>query len=214
MSQLTDTHSYLRRIHAISKPSDCITIYDEWATTYDTDVRHAGVDYVGPELTAQTVKDVQGDINGAVLDAGCGTGLVGIALAKTGAKIIDGIDVSPGMLNIAGKSGVYRDLSIADLTKPIEKPDGSYDIVTCCGTFTSGHVGPIPGLGELARIAKKDGLIVCTVVDEVWISGGYKAEVERLASVGVLKILSAENVDYWRGTDRTRKALMVVMRRT
>ncbi|KAF1949121.1 S-adenosyl-L-methionine-dependent methyltransferase [Byssothecium circinans] len=214
MSQSTQTHSYLERIHTVSKPSESIAIWDEWATTYDTDVHHSGVDYVGPQMTAQTIKDLQGDINGAVLDAGCGTGLVAVALAKLGAKTIDGIDLSPGMLDVAAKTGAYRDLSIADMTKRIEKPDESYEIVTCVGTFSSGHVGPVPGLGELARIAKKNGLIVCTVVDEVWVSGGYKAEVDRLASTGVLEIVSAENVDYWRGTDRTRKSIMVVMKRT
>ncbi|EOA82919.1 hypothetical protein ACJQWK_04315 [Exserohilum turcicum] len=214
MLQSTKTHSYLERIHTVTKPDESIAIWDEWATTYDTDVHHSGVDYVGPQMTAQTVKDLLGDINGAILDAGCGTGLVGIALAKIGAKTIDGIDLSRGMLDVAAKTGVYRDLSIADMTKRIEKPDESYDIVTCCGTFSSGHVGPVPGLGQLARIAKKGGIIVCTVVDEVWVSGGYKAEVDRLASEGVLQVLSADNVDYWRGTDRTRKSIMVVMKRT
>jgi predicted TPR repeat methyltransferase len=213
MIQSKNTHSYLERIHTVSKPSETLAIWDEWAATYDNDVQQAGVDYVGPQMTAKTVKDILGDINGAILDAGCGTGLVAVELAKLGAKTIDGIDLSPGMLDVAAKTGVYRDLSIADMTKRIEKPDESYDIVTCCGTFSSGHVGPVPGLAELARLAKKDGLIVCTVVDEVWIPGGYKAEVDRLASVGILEVMSAENVDYWRGTERTRKSLMVVMKR-
>ena len=81
---------------------------------------------------------------------------------QAGAKTIDGVDLSPGMLKIAEKAGIYRHLATADLSKKIsDRGDASYDVVTCVGTLTHGHVGPVPALEEFARITRKDGVIVC-----------------------------------------------------
>ena len=213
MSVDTDNNvsKFLKRIHTISDPDDCGAIYDKWAETYDIDVRHAGVDYVGPTMTAQAVVATNGNITGSILDAGCGTGLVGVALSQAGAKDIDGIDISAGMLDVARRTGVYNDLSVADMSKVIDKQDQSYDIITCVGIFTDAHVGPVPALRELVRIVKKDGFVVSTIVDEVWVSGGYEAEVERLSAVGAVDVLSTANVDYRRGTNM--RARMVILKR-
>ena len=207
----TNVNSFLQSIHAVSSPDECGAIYDEWAKTYDTDVRHASVDYVAPAMTARAVVAADGNITGSILDAGCGTGLVGVALSQAGAKNIDGIDISPGMLTVARRTGVYNELSIVDMSKVMEKQDRSYDVVTCVGTFTEGHVGPVPALRELVRVVKKDGLVVSTVVDDVWVSGGYEAEVERLGAVGAVDILSTANGEYRRGTDM--RARMVILKR-
>ena len=207
----TNVSFFLQSILAVSSPDDCGAIYDKWAKTYDIDVRHAGVDYVGPPMTAHAVVAADGNITGSILDAGCGTGLVGVALSQAGAKNIDGIDISPGMLKVARRTGIYNDLSIVDMSKVIEKQDQSYDVITCVGIFTEGHVGPVPALQELVRVAKKDGLVVSTIVDDVWVSGGYKAEVERLSAVGAVDVLSTVNVDYRRGTGV--KARMVILKR-
>ena len=69
----------------------------------------------------------------------------------------------------------------------------------------------MPALRELVRIVKKDGLVVCTIVDEVWVAGGYEAEVERLDAAGVVNVLSAAIVDYRHGTNK--RARMVILRR-
>lgn len=207
----TNVNLFLQSIHAVSSPDDCGAIYDEWAKTYDIDVHHAGVDYVGPTMITHAVEAADGNIKGSILDAGCGTGLVGVALSQAGAKNIDGIDISPGMLKVARRTGVYNDLSIVDMSKVIEKQDQSYDVITCGGTFTKGHVGPVPALQELVRVVKKDGLVVSTIVDDVWVSGGYKAEVERLCAMGSVDVLSTMNGDYRRGTDM--RARMVVLKR-
>jgi predicted TPR repeat methyltransferase len=209
----TKVHNFVQRLYARSSPDDCKAIYDEWATTYDSDVQHEGVDYVAPILAASAVVAAGGNISGSILDAGCGTGLVGVALAKFGANNIDGIDLSPSMLEIARKTGVYKDLTVVDMTKTINKQDQSYDVITCVGTFTQGHVGPEPALQELVRLLKKDGLLVCTVLNEVWVSGGYKAEVERLAAVGAATILRSEDMDYYRRGDYQEKARMLVLKR-
>ena len=90
-------------------------LYDDWASTHENDVIN-GEEYKAPPLIAQTIlqhlapSDKDNDFitpSVKILDAGCGTGLVGIYLAKLGAKQVDGIDLSPGMLEIARKTGAY-----------------------------------------------------------------------------------------------------------
>jgi predicted TPR repeat methyltransferase len=183
------------RIYSLRDLDDCKAVYDEWATSYDNDVNDPASDYVGPARAAQSAA-THGNINGTVLDAGCGTGLCGIALAHLGAKTIDGLDLSPGMLKVADKTGAYRHLGTADLSKPIEKPDAAYDVVTCVGTLTKTHVGPDPALKEFARIIKRGGVVVATVLEDIWAPGGFEAEVERLAKEGVIDVVSTEKGDY------------------
>lgn len=54
----------------------------------------------------------------AVLDLGCGTGLVGVALAGTGA-VVTGVDLSPGMLAQASKRGAYAKLLKDDVVEAL-----------------------------------------------------------------------------------------------
>lgn len=192
-------------------PSEHIALYDKWAATYNDDVMGPTTLYVGPKLTAEAVLKHNGKIDGTVLDAGCGTGLSGVALAQAGAKVIDGIDLSPGMLKLAKDTGVYRDLWPVDMTKPINQPDEFYDVVTCVGTFTTGHVGPAPALPELVRVIKRGGLVVATILDTLWKPEGFEAEVERLRQIGAVDVLSTDVDDYRKGDNA--RAVMLVLRR-
>ena len=67
-----------------------------------------------------------------VLDAGCGTGLVGEWLAPrvTG---LDGIDLSPDMLDRARAKVTYNSLAEGDIAGELEKPGrrGAYHLVVC-----------------------------------------------------------------------------------
>jgi len=188
-----------------------MSIYDKWAATYNDDLAESAGNYVAPVLAAQAALRLCSDnpAKAVILDAGCGTGLVGQALSRGGAPTIDGIDLSPPMLKMAEKTGAYRNLTVGDLTRPIDAPNETYDIVMCVGTFTHGHVGPDPALREFVRVAKKGGLIVATIIDELWVSGGFKAEVEKLEAEDLVKVVSMELEDYVKG--RGDKATLVVL---
>ncbi|KAI0115575.1 S-adenosyl-L-methionine-dependent methyltransferase [Nemania sp. FL0031] len=202
MSHSSSTHTparmdqYLQRAYTLAGSSEAQTLYDEWASVYDTD--NNGIGYASPrrcvEAVISNISPRTSSNKLKILDAGCGTGLVGERLAQSllaGQFVVDGVDLSAGMLAVARAKGVYRDLDTANLNERIEKPDGSYDIVMCVGTLTKGHVGP-KVLVELARLTAKSGLIAATVLDEVWESGGYKAEIQRLQDVGTVHIVSTE----------------------
>ncbi|KAF2724515.1 S-adenosyl-L-methionine-dependent methyltransferase [Polychaeton citri CBS 116435] len=211
-TQIQVRNTLLARARASLSSDDCMAIYDEWATSYNEDVAQAAHDYVAPALVAQIVfKSSSKPTESWVLDAGCGTGLVGQALALGGVKTIDGLDLSPAMLKVAKETGVYQNLTKADLTRRIEKPDETYDIVTCVGTFTHGHVGPSPALREFIRITKYHGLVIVTVIEDIWVSGGFKAEVEKMASESLVQVIAEELIDYVKG--RHDKAMMIVLER-
>lgn len=184
---------HLERVYGATSTEESQRAYDEWAATFDADMIDQG--YVAPAICAQAVAQ-HGSISGAILDAGCGSGGVGVELSKLGAKIIDGIDLSQGMLAVARKTGVYRKLEMADLSKTLEIGDGLYDAVVCVGTLTQGHVGPDPALGEFVRIVKKGGLVVATVLETIWEKDGYEAEVKRLAKDQKVGLISSEVQSY------------------
>lgn len=194
----------------------CRALYDEWAKTYDQDLTDPSQDYVGPVNAAKSILEVSSNsIDGAViLDAGCGTGLSGVAVRNVcgPTAIIDGIDISTGMLEVAAKTGVYRKLEPANLAESINLPDNTYDFVVCVGTLTGGHVGPVPALREFVRVLKGGGLVVATIKEQVWSSGGYEAEVQRLEQEGLVKVGSANSVPYRQGQGVNAK--MLVMAKT
>lgn len=183
---------YLDRVFAAQSPEESRRLYDQWATSYDSDMESH--DFTAPRIVAEGVAkylNTSSPSEAKILDAGCGSGAVGISLEKLGYKIIDGLDFSEGMLKVAEKAGVYRELKIADLTKKLEIADCAYDALVCCGTFTHGHLGPEP-LGEFTRVVSKGGVLVATVLESHWVGRGFEKEVERLAKEGVVEVLENE----------------------
>lgn len=200
----TEEKPYLNRVFAASSTEESRRLYDEWAATYDSDMQ--AHDFTAPRLVAEGVarglklnhlqRDPGQMLKGLrIVDAGCGTGTVGNELAKMGAEDIDGLDISEGMLEVARKSGAYKALKIADLTQKLEFENGEYDSLTCCGTFTHGHLGPEP-LAEFLRIVKSGGVVVATVLDSHWEEKGFEAEVERLAKAGVCEVVDKKSHQY------------------
>ncbi|MEJ2871831.1 class I SAM-dependent methyltransferase [Actinomycetospora sp. OC33-EN08] len=186
--------AYMRRAYTLADPDAARDLYDEWAESYDTELAGDAQGYVAPVIAARTVADAAG-VGGEILDAGCGTGLVGVELAALGATTVDGVDLSPGMLEKAKATGAYRRLAPADLSRALPVPADSYDVVVCVGTLTHGHVGP-GAFGEFVRLSRPGGTIVATVLDDIWDSGGYRAEVDRLAQMAMIEIVSTDLVDY------------------
>ncbi|KAF1960002.1 S-adenosyl-L-methionine-dependent methyltransferase [Byssothecium circinans] len=184
--------SFLDQVFAAKTPEESRRLYDQWAASYDSDM--ALHDFTAPRLVADAVakhlKDTAAS-SAQIVDAGCGSGAVGLELNRRGYEKIDGLDISQGMLDVAGKLAVYRELKIADLTKRLEAKDGSYDALVCCGTFTHGHLGKEP-LEEFARVVRSGGLLVATVLETFWDEGGFAEEVERLAEKGIVEVLEKE----------------------
>lgn len=160
----------VQRARSLASVAEARDLYDRWAVSYDDDV-YRSLGFVGTDRLVERVVEFVPP-GGRVLDAGCGTGAVGERLAKLGFGEIDGLDLSPKMLRIAGHKAVYRDLIEADLTAPLAISDRRYDAVVSAGTFVSGHVAA-SALHELVRITRPGGVLVFTVMDAFWEPGGF-----------------------------------------
>ena len=153
-------------------------IYKKWASDYDHDVLElAG--YVGHLITSSLLLSKIKNKKAKILDAGCGTGLVGEILSENNYKNLEGIDFSQEMLDKAIQKQVYQSLRLVDLTKNLDYEDNLFDAIVCAGTFTCGHVGP-KALLEMVRITKKGGYICFTVRKQEWKASPYKEIIHKL----------------------------------
>ncbi len=202
------------RAYAMSTVDEARALYDEWAETYDKEITDPNHDWVAPALSAAALLDLfkNGKRDGEgesreILDAGCGTGLDAAALAKQSVATqldlnlkIDGIDLSPRMLDVARRTGLYRSLETADMSKPLPSiQDQSYDAVICVGVLTEGHVKAVPALAEFVRVVKSGGFIVATIKENVWERYGYDKEIERLEREGKVQVVSNNLEDSLKG---------------
>jgi len=93
--------------------------FDRFGSEYHQAILASGV----PAGAAQALMphlhpDAQG------IDFGCGSGVLGIALREAGLRQpLDGLDLSPVMLDLARKTGGYRHLLRANLLVPEECPE-------------------------------------------------------------------------------------------
>lgn len=191
MSKRSDIHDRVLNARSLD---DIEAGYREWAQAYDTElVEEAG--YVAPQRCAATLGAHIPDPEAPVLDAGCGTGLVGHYLAESGFARIHGLDYSQEMLDEAADKGCYEQLMRADLNAALDIPDNLYAATACVGTFTSGHVGPA-ALVELVRVTAPGGAICFTVRDSFWAESDFASVVHDLAQQGAADVVSSVEVPY------------------
>ena len=98
-------------------------------------------------------KIAKGDIR--IMDAGAGTGLVGIELHKHDYSNVDALDISQEMLNEAKKTNVYSKFICAPLSDQripgVET--GAYDALISVGTLIIAHVRPTAFV-EMIRVVR------------------------------------------------------------
>ncbi|BDW95241.1 methyltransferase type 11 [Thalassospira tepidiphila] len=184
----------LTRAYALAGDRDDIrAVYADWAESYDDDTL-IGMGYVAPAIAAETLAS-EISSSDRVLDAGCGTGLVGKELHEQCDPTIDGVDLSADMLKKARQKGVYDALETADLTQKLDIKDDAYDGVISVGVFTSGHVGP-SAMNELVRVIKPGAPAVITVHEKVWDKDGYADHLEQMEQDGIAKIREIREAPY------------------
>lgn len=181
--------------------------YRRWANSYDSDVITAK--YQGPEICAKLVNQylMMPKIEAVVLDAGCGTGLSGLALRDHGFARVDGIDLSHDMIAKAAEKGVYRwvaggmdmNVNLKDIRSL------SYDAVVCCGVFTLGHVKP-SAIKDLLRVTRSGGIVVASTrvsycdkerFDEYIEEFIKEGSASQLARITDAPYVSDEGAHYW-----------------
>ncbi len=203
-SGLTEMTDSMREVMSLKgDPGKLRDYYDNWAADYDADVADHGYG-LPASMTATLADSVERwragpslpsgvdrlDLDSVILDAGCGTGLVGAALAEAGYRNISGVDLSAEMVELARQRGIYQRLEAGvDLT--VDPPGhlaASADIVTIGGVFTVGHVPP-SALENVARMVRPGGILVVSTRPAYQAESGYDDVSAGLVGSGMLSLL-------------------------
>jgi SAM-dependent methyltransferase len=126
--------------------------YDRWAATYEETVEDA------MDVALLGRLDMDWGAVGRAGDLGCGTGRTGAWLKAQGVGEIDGVDLSPGMLEAARDRGVYASLREGEVGDT-GFASGAYDLAVSC--LVDEHLIDLhPLYGEAARLVRPGGRFV------------------------------------------------------
>ena len=164
--------------------------YDEWAKDYDQDLSET-FGWIAPK-TASDYLAKYVPKHGLVLDAGAGTGLVGLSLAEHGYKNLIAMALSKEMLNKAREKGVYNKFDQMILGKSLNYETDFFDGVISVGVMTLGHAGP-DSFDELVRITKPYGFIVFTIRTDVYLENGFKEKQEEMLSSKLWELMDVSD---------------------
>ena len=177
-------------VYSSKNNSELSQRYDEWAKDYDKDLSEF-FGWTAPKIaSAYLAKYVHPD--SIVLDAGSGTGLVGVALAKHGFQELTAMDLSEGMLKEARCKNVYKKLDQMVLGKPLNYGTDFFDAVISVGVMTLGHAGP-ESFDELLRITRPHGYIVFTIRTDVYLNNGFKDKQEEMESQNLWEVVDVSD---------------------
>jgi SAM-dependent methyltransferase len=127
--------------------------YREWESTYEQTV----LDEMDLDLLARLTTVPWSEVRQAI-DLGCGTGRTGAWLKQAGVAQIDGVDITPEMIEHARAKGIYRTLTIGDVSDT-GMPDASYDLAIA--SLVDEHLADIaPLYSEASRVIRRDGQFV------------------------------------------------------
>lgn len=172
--------------------------YDGWADSYDSGF---AVDegYIYPEAVARRYLDLAEPGDSPVADLGCGTGLAGEYFVDS-EIVIDGFDVSAGMLGQAREKGAYRRLQSTDLTQRSGSTHSVYGGLISSGTFTLGHLGPAD-LEICLGMARPGALCVIGINARHYEDQGFSDLFDRLAASGRVAGFRIEDASIYRAAD-------------
>ncbi|NIY74903.1 methyltransferase domain-containing protein [Thalassospira sp. HF15] len=141
-------------------PPDYVrALFDDYAPRFEISLRDR-LGYRGPELLFEAIRPYLPEMLQPlkVLDLGCGTGLVAELFAGH-VDSIDGIDLSPRMINRARDKGLYSTLVAGDITDMPAELNANYCLMIAADVFN--YLGDLaPALRAAHARMKPGGLIV------------------------------------------------------
>jgi predicted TPR repeat methyltransferase len=146
-------------------PAIVTSLFDDYASRFDAHLV-GELGYSIPRLMREAVGRLIPDDRRFqhALDLGCGTGLIGAHFSDVVAEI-DGVDLSPKMLDQARSKQIYRKLDCEEIVAWLERSAREslcFDIVFSADVFI--YVGNLePAFKAIRRILKEGGLFVFSV---------------------------------------------------
>ena len=187
----------LEDAYAVETPEDNRRLYAAWASSYDDGFRRRE-GYVYDRNVDRVFVERGG--RGPVLDIGCGTGAVGVALASHGIETVDGLDISPEMLARAEEKAVYRNLAVADLSQPLDFIEpGAYQNAAAIGVLNPNFI-PAFLIDQVIDLLPAGGCFVLSLNDHALAEGSMETRVLELTEYGV-DLAFKEQGDHLPGID-------------
>lgn len=190
-----------RLLRVYDNPGDKQALFDDWAATYDNDLIN-DLGYVADAEACRRFEVLVPNRQARILDAGCGTGLVGRRLQQAGYQEIHGSDYAEKMLEEAATTGAYQSLRQHDLTQPIVAGQ-LYDAAIAVGVFAF-SVPSAEHLGNIIGCLNPGGIALVTVNGKAWYEVDWPAKLEgfeerysgiRLLDIETIDYLTAEGID-------------------
>lgn len=147
---------------AQAPPQLVVELFDFYAGRFESDLVQ-NLQYQGPQLLLDSVRGVLGaDARRLdILDAGCGTGLCGVAFRSL-ARRIDGVDLSPGMIDKAREKAIYSELTLGDVAATLARTRARYDLVVAGDVLI--YIGDLaPLFAAVHGVLRAGGLFAFTV---------------------------------------------------
>jgi len=194
------------------------TLFDQYAGNFD----HHLVDvlrYRTPTLLVEALRRhlPLGELD--VLDAGCGTGLCG-PLLRPMACLLEGVDLSPYMLDRARDTGLYDGLYCGEMVGYLRARPASSDVIVAADVFV--YVGDLKPVFSVARLALRPGGRFAFSVEEhdgtesfvLRSSGRYahsRASIEALARAHGFNILEITPSTLRQESGEDMRGLLIVL---
>jgi predicted TPR repeat methyltransferase len=137
-----------------SDPDYVRHLFDQFSRDYDLRMLET-LAYRAPRILRELAELLMPGREGlAILDLGCGTGLAGAAFRDMAVRL-DGIDLSPGMVEKARARGVYDRLAVADIEQMPEADGTGYDLLVAADTLI--YLGDLSAVFAAARARLEPG---------------------------------------------------------
>lgn len=147
--------------------------YAEWSRTYEQTV-HDEMDV----RLLERLRTVDWSRAQLALDLACGTGRIGVWLRRRSpGAVVDGVDLTPEMLVLARKTGVYRDLHVADVAAT-GLPAATYDL--CTQALADEHLPDLaPLYREVCRVSRPGAVFVIVGYHPQFLMAGVPTHFDR-----------------------------------
>ncbi|MDA9865339.1 methyltransferase [bacterium] len=201
-----DSKSNLWTPHTVDETQK---IYRDWAEGYDGDMKDW--EYATPGRIAMALRRSDANIDKAVLDYGCGTGLSGMALKAVGFDVVDGTDISAKMLEKAEERGAYRQVWKGEPGSLGHIHAGDYPIIAACGVISLGAAPP-ETLDLLVSAMAPGGLLAFSFNEVTMGDRSYTDKLDIITLAPDMELVFEEDGPHLPAKDMT--STVYVLRRT
>ena len=192
MSDFKSVDSRLNRVYQHS--GDKRGLYDDWASSYDSDLLN-DMGYVAHIETCRELISQVTDREARILDAGCGTGLAGTELKQVGYRNLHGFDYSSEMLARATATDAYQTLVQHDLNQPFES-DINFDAAISVGVFSFSHLSA-ERLPNITSSLKLGAIALVTINGKAWREVDWESKLRNFNQVQQhARLIDVKTIDY------------------